>query len=150
MTYYEIKMYRIDGSNDFLRVNLDAVPVPPDSGDWTITDDKTGGETVFTDMDDVCEIEIGPPRSLESTIDPKPWFVWDVTFNFAGSALPRTYKVIGEAAFPPEIPSSGTWWAVDGSRGDLDTCNRKCRLYMRRGNLMSITPGPSSTTCPAE
>ena len=141
MTKYEILLLRTDNTNELYRIEDDATPVPPDSGDdWTLPDGQ-----VITDLGSIACLEVGPP--LSNVQDVRPWYVWDVICDFAGAAEDRDYRMLGEAVVTPTIPGAGTWWATKCSRGDKDACNRKCDLYLRRDNLLAITPGGSSTTC---
>ena len=138
MSTYEINVLRTNGTCEIYRDEFATDPVPPESGDeWAL-----GAHTIL-DLPGVACIEI-----VGVAQPAKPWHVWGTTFDFAVDAETRTYRVEGDPALPPEIPGSGTWWAVKASRGDEPACDSKNDLFLRRGNLLSITTGASPTTCP--
>lgn len=139
MTAYEINILRTNGTCEIYPCETDALPTPPESGDrWDLPD-----LTYYVaDLSRVACIEV-----VGGVQDAKPWHVWQVVFDFARDAEDRDYFVGGTPALAPEIPASGTWWALKASRGDEPACDPKNDLFVRRGNLMSINPGGSPTTC---
>lgn len=140
MTAYEINVLRTDGTCEIYPVETEQALVPPESGDqWDLPDCPY----YVAELNAVAMIEIVGGSQVA-----KPWYIWEVLFDFTGDAEDRTYCVEGVPAVPPAIPGTGTWWAARGSRGDEPACADKNALYIRRMNLLSIDPQEAPpTTC---
>ena len=137
MIAYKINVLRTVGTCEIYKVQIDAALIPPEKGDaW----DLPG----IADLSSVAMIEIVGGGQVA-----KPWYVWQVTFEFLSDAEDRHYYVAGARARHPAVPVTGTWWAMKASRGDNPADDPKNNIYVRRSNLLVIDydPGASPVVC---
>lgn len=136
---HELCILRDCSNHECWHVESDTVPVPPESGDWTVT--LKGGHEQVIPMANAEQVVVRSENHDQQ--DESGTYVWDVNLAML-CGKDEELIVEGAPMVKPALPDSGTWWpfrACDSTYGDAEP---KQQFYTRRTCVVNVDVGASS------